>query len=267
MLDALLLNTGVHVRFVVRNRLLLAFSLLMAGIFALEMIPMVLMDTSANRFSELQAVTSQLATFAMVFTASLGLFTVSSHLRNRNLKMVFTKPCPPGVWLASVYLSAALVAFVLYVVIALAAAGLSLAWHVPLQPGLAYAALDGFFRAIVWLSFVTTLTVAFHPVVAVMIALFVNDATFYGLKYMIAGAVAANGAKTWLTIATLACDVFYAILPMSQPFDDRTREVYASWRVAGADWLLLMGIGGYAVLVLVLSYAMSLLLLRRKALI
>ncbi len=252
MLDTLLLNTGVHVRFFVRNRLLLAFGLLMAGIFALGMIPMVLMDTSANRFSELQAVTSQLATFAMVFTASLGLFTVSSHLRNRNLKMVFTKPCPPGVWLASLYLSAALVAFVLYVVIALGAAGLSLAWHVPLQPGLAYAALDGFFRAIVWLSFVTTLTFAFHPVVAVMIALFVNDATFYGLKYMIAGAVAANGMKTWLTIANLACDVFYAILPMSQPFDDRTRELYASWRVAGADWLLLMGIGGYAVLVLVL---------------
>ncbi len=263
MLDTLLLNTGVHVRFFVRNRLLLAFGLLMAGIFALGMIPMVLMDTSANRFSELQAVTSQLATFAMVFPASLGLFTVSSPPRNRNLKMVFTKPCPPGVWLASLYLSAALVAFVLYVVIALGAAGLSLAWHVPLQPGLAYAALDGFFRAIVWLSFVTTMTFAFHPVVAVMIALFVNDATFYGLKYMIAGAVAANG----MNIANLACDVFYAILPMSQPFDDRTRELYASWRVAGADWLLLMGIGGYAVLVLVLSYVMSLLLLRRKALI
>jgi hypothetical protein len=267
MLDQLLLNTRVHLRFYARNRLLLAFAIVLSGVFGLTMIPMVMMDTSANRFSLLQSITGQLGTFSMIFTASLGLFALSSHLRNRNVKMVLTKPCRPETWLASIFLSALLVGLALHGLIAVAGMGLSLFWSIPLQPGLAFVAIDGFLRSVILFSFVTMLTMAFHPVVAVLVVSVVNEETFYGLKYLIASAGAANGSGPWLTLASVLCDGVYMLLPMVQPLGDRTEGVYRSWRATGGDWLTLGGGCGYALLVTLFLYLLSLYLLRRKDLV
>jgi hypothetical protein len=267
MLELLLLNVRVHLRFYARNRLLLAFGVLMAGIVALSMIPMVLWDTSADHFSQLQMVTGELRGFSLVFTASLGLFAVTSHVRGRSVKLVLTKPCPPGVWLASIFLSAGVVGFALYTLIALAGLALSLVWKIPLQPGLVFTAIDGFSQAMVWLSFVTALTMAFHPVIAVMVALFFNDGMFYQLKYLIEGARVADSNRTWLLVAGFLCDGVYALLPMSHPFEHKTQTAFESWRVARTDWVVLAGACGYSLLALTFFYLLSLYLLRRKDLI
>jgi len=267
MLELLLLNTRVHLRFYARNRLLLAFGLLMAGVFALSMIPMILWDTSANRFSQLQMVTGELRDFSLVFTASLGLFAVTSHVRGRNVKLVLTKPCPPSIWLASIFASAAIVGFALYTLIAIGGLVLSLVWKIPFQPGLVFTAIDGLSQAIVWLSFVTALTMAFHPVIAVMVALFFNDGMLYQLKYLIEGARLADSKRAWLTVAGFLCDGVYALLPMSHPFEDKTQAVFASWRVVRSDWLVLAGACGYSLLALTFFYSLALYLLKRKDLI
>jgi hypothetical protein len=262
MREQLLLNTGVHLRFFARNRLLLAFGLLLTVFLLLSLVPMLLWQTSASRFSQLQMITEQMRDFSLVFTASLGLFAVSSHIRNRSVKLVLTKPCPPGVWLASIFASAALVGLLLYSAIAIAGLALSLAWNIPLQPGLVFTALDGFFQATVWLAFVIALTMAFHPVVAAMMALFVNDGTFYQLKFLIESAQLAQEKRGWLTLARFVCDIVYGLLPMAHPFSDRTEMVYASWRVGARDWAVLGGAGGYALLALAFFYLLSLFLLR-----
>jgi predicted RND superfamily exporter protein len=103
--------------------------------------------------------------------------------------------------LASIFLSAGVVGFALYTLIALASLVLSLVWKIPLQPGLVFTAIDGFSQAMVWLSFVTALTMAFHPVIAVMVALFLNDGIFYQLKYLVESARVADNERTWLIVA------------------------------------------------------------------
>lgn len=267
MREPLWLNTAVHLRFYARNRLLLAFGLVMLGMMGLSMLPMILMDTSANRFSLLQMIIGQLNGYALVFTASLGLFALSSHLRARNVKMVLTKPCRPETWLASIFLSALLVGVVLHGLVALAGTALSLAWSIPLQPGLVFIALEGFFRSAIWLAVLTTLTMVFHPVLALLVALVFSEGTFYGLKYLVASAVATSGPGAGLTVAGVVCDIVYTLLPMSEPFSDRTETVHSSWRVFTGDWLMLGAVFGYSLLMTVFLYLLSLYLLRRRALV
>jgi hypothetical protein len=179
VIDQLLLNTRVHLRFYARNRLLLAFGLVMLLLFGLTLVPMLMFETTSDRFRLLRAITAQMSGYALVFTASLGLFAMSSHLRNRSVKLVLTKPCRPETWLASVFLSAFLVALVIYALIALTAAALSWYWSIPWQWGFTFVAIDGLCRALIQVGFLTCLATAFHPVVAVLIALFFNEGIFF----------------------------------------------------------------------------------------
>ena len=72
MLDQLLLNTRIHLLFFARNRMLLAFGLVMLLFFGLSLLPMIMFDTSSDRFNMLRQLTSMVSGYAMVFTATLG---------------------------------------------------------------------------------------------------------------------------------------------------------------------------------------------------
>jgi hypothetical protein len=267
MLDQLLLNTRVHLRFFARNRLLLAFGLVMLLLFGVTLVPMVLFQSSSDRFNLLRSITGQMSGYALVFTASLGLFAISSHLRNRNVKMVLTKPCLPETWLASIFLSALLIAVAIHALLALAAALLSWFWGIPWQWGFVFVAADGACRAMIQMSLLTCLATAFHPVVAVLVALFFNEGTFYQLKFLVAGAGTADGGNARLTAAGVLCDSIYMILPMADPFADRTKEVYQSLRVGVGDWLSLGMAIGYSALLSAFLFLVTDYLLRRKRLI
>jgi len=263
----LLLNTRVHLLFYARNRLLLAFGLVMLLFFGLTLVPMFMFDTSSDRFNMLRQLTSQVSGYSLVFTASLGLFAVSSHLRDRNVKLVLTKPCLPEIWLASIFLSAFLVAAVIYTLVALGAAMLSLFWGIPWQWGFVFVAISGACRAIIQMSLLTCLATAFHPVVAVLIALFFNEGMFYQLKFYIAGSMAADSGGSWLPLASVLCDALYTVVPMADPFGKSMEPVYASLRASGADWLNLLGAISYTALLSTFLFLTSDYLLRRKNLI
>lgn len=266
MLRQLAANTRTLLRFYARNRLILALAVVLVAVMGLYLVPTLLFESSVTRFELLRQISSQLNWFALVFVAGLGLFAIASHLRNRNLKMVLTKPCLREVWLASVMLSAGLVAVLLYVVVALATLALSLAWHIPYQWGFAYIAIDGFLTAMIAMSYLLALTSAVHPVVAVLLVLFVSEQTLYGLKSVIAGSLEASRHKALLGAASWACDAVYMVLPMLMPFSEAKSEVYSSLRVSRDDWLTLIASGSYAVLVSLFCFLLANYFLRRRSL-
>src|SRR5262249_59974931 len=83
----------------------------------LSSLPALFMNSGVQTFNSLQQIFSVLNTFLLFFSGGLGLFIMSSHLRGRNLKMVFTKPCSPALWLASAFLAAVAVALLLYFIV------------------------------------------------------------------------------------------------------------------------------------------------------
>jgi hypothetical protein len=54
------------------------------------------MNSGVQSFNSFREIDSDLNAFVRILAAGMGLLIMSSHLRNRSLKMVFTKPCPPG---------------------------------------------------------------------------------------------------------------------------------------------------------------------------
>lgn len=267
MLDQLVLNTLVHLKFFARNRLVMGLALIVVVVFALSLAPAFLMGSTIGRFDLLRMMVSQIGSITLLLTSGLGLFAIAAHVRGRNLKLVFTRPCPPEVWLASVFLAGGLVIGGLHLLIAAGTWALSAALGVPYQSGFAFLALDGFFRSMVWFSYVTALSIVFHPVLAVLLALFLNEGTFYALKFALASAASTGAARSGLaTVGRALVDVFYYLLPITHPFSDRTAAVYSSMRVVRADWSVLLQVAGYASLATLFFFCVSDLLLRRKSL-
>src|SRR5437868_478880 len=118
-----------------RSRLLLAFMLLFLLLTALQSLPPIFMNSGVQSFNSLQQITSTLNGFVLILSAGMGLLILSSHLRNRSLKMVFTKPCPPALWVLSSFLAAALVSLFLSAVVLSGGLALSLVWHLPVRVG------------------------------------------------------------------------------------------------------------------------------------
>jgi hypothetical protein len=197
----------------------------------------------------------------------LGLFAVSAHLRERSVKLVLTKPCLPETWLASIFLAAILVTFAIYGFVALGAAALSWIWEIPWQSGFLLMAVESACQAVIQMAFLTCLAVAFHPVVAVLMALFFNEGAIYQLKFLLTGGIASGGDTPGLTLATVLCDTLYMVLPMISPFEKELDSVRMSLRATGGDWLTLLGVLGYTAFVTVFLFLLSDYLLRRKNLI
>jgi hypothetical protein len=262
-LELLRLNLGVHLRFFARNRIVIVLAIMVTVIAALGLIPSILMGTSAGRFEIVKSIAGELSARSMLLTSPLGLLAVASHLRNRSVRVVLAKPCPLSIWLASIFLAGALIIGCVHLLIAILTATLSIVWGIPYQSGFVFTAIDGFCRSMIWFSYVTALGAAFHPVVAGLAALFLNEGLFYSLKFMIA--LGTSTAFSGLTVLGQVVDVLYYVLPMTAPFEAKTETIYSSLRVSSYEWGILLQAAGYTLLSVAFFFCLSSVLIRRKS--
>src|SRR5262249_62249079 len=110
----------------------------------LSSLPALFMNSGVQTFNSLQQIFSVLNTFLLFFSGGLGLFIMSSHLRGRNLKMVFTKPCSPALWLASAFLAAVAVSLLLNCIVLVSAGIFFLSWHFPVRAGVLFILVGTF---------------------------------------------------------------------------------------------------------------------------
>ena len=264
MREQIALHLGVHFRFFRRNRLLIGVAAMFLAITGLSLAGALLYSSSTSRFESIRNVSEALNAFVRILVPAMGLFLVSSHLRNRNLKMVFTKPATPELWIFSGLLAAILVSLALHLVIFFASVGLSLAWGVPVQAGFLFTALDSFFRSAILLGYLSFLAVVLHPVVAVILVLVFNESAFYGLMFMMEAAVRATGKNPFLPVLREVFRFVYMVIPITEPLSERSREVAVSLRAEAGDWQTLLMRAGYTLVVLTFFYLLSTLGLRRR---
>ena len=258
------LHLGVNLRFFRRNRLLIAVAAVFLAITGLSLVGALLYSSSTSRFESIRNVSEALNGVVRFLVPAMGIFLVSSHLRNRNLKMVFTKPATPELWVFSGLLAAILVGLALHLLVWLVSVGLSLAWGVPVQSGFLFVALDSFFRSAILLGYLSFLTVVLHPVVAVLLVLIFNEGTFYGLMFMMEAAVQATGKNPLLPVLREVFRFVYMVIPITDPLAERSREVALSLRAEMGDWRTLLMRAGYTLVVLTFFYLLSTLGLRRR---
>ena len=145
-----------------RSRLLIAFALVFLLLTGLTSLPTFFMNSGVQNFNSLQEIYSTMNGFLLFFAAGLGLFVVSSHLRNRSLKMVFTKPCSPAVWLLSAFASAVAVSLLLNLIVLASAVVMSFAWHLPVRAGLLFISVDTFVASVGLIAYLMLLAEVRH---------------------------------------------------------------------------------------------------------
>jgi len=246
MAELLRANLVAHLSFYRRSRLLLAFLILFAVLTALATVPQFFVDSGVQNFNNLQEIFGTINFFLKLFAAGLGLFIVSSHLRSRNLKMVFTKPCPPWIWLGSAFLSAVLVAFLLNAVVLGAVTALSLLWHLPVRSGLAFVAADTFGISIGLAAYLMLLATVLHPAIAAILAIILNADMFYEGFVWARSAIHAGNQSAGARVLEYMFHFLYIIAPIMHPFSRNTANIYVSLRVMHGEWKYLLYSLGYS---------------------
>src|SRR5882672_7023010 len=165
MAELLRANVLANFAYYRRSRLLIAFALVFLLLTGLTSLPTFFVKSGIQNFNSLQEIYSTMNGFLLFFAAGLGLFIISSHLRNRSLKMVFTKPCSPALWLTSAFLSAVAVSFLLHCIVLGGAAALSLGWHLPVRGGLVFVSMDTFLASVGIIAYMMLLTTVAHPAI------------------------------------------------------------------------------------------------------
>lgn len=259
-------NFGADLRFFRRNRLLLVLGLLFLVVTAISCVFSLVGGSGTSRFDLLRSTVSELNEFAVLFSGGLALFLVSSHVRNRSLKMVFTRPCLPETWLAAGFAAVLSVSAILFAAILSGAVFFSLLWKVPFQSGFVLAALEAMGRSGVVAGFLFLLTLLVHPVVAVFLVVLFNEGTFYSLRFLLLTAIKTTGGNPILPFLEKGTYLVYIVLPSFSPYGERMESVHGSMRAAPADWKTLGSIWLYAVAACGLFYFLSVFALRRKTL-
>ncbi len=264
MLELIKANVLANFAYYRRSRLLLAFLLVSLLLTCLSSLPALYTGSGIQSFNALHQIFSNLNTFAIILAAAVGLFVVSSHLRSRSLKMVFTKPCPPSIWLGSAFLSAIAVSFFLNCVLLLSATVLSLFWHLPVRPGLVFLSLDTFIASVGLIAYLMLLASLAHPAIAVTFALIFNAELFYSVQVWTQGAIRSGNSSFTLHALEKLFHLLYLLLPMFFAFGKETETVYASLRVAHGQWKYLLYSFAYVLTLSAFCYALSLFALQKK---
>jgi ABC-type transport system involved in multi-copper enzyme maturation permease subunit len=264
MAELLRANILANFAYYRRSRLLLAFLLVFLLLTGLSSLPALFTDSGVQTFNTLQGIFSELNGFLLFFAGGLGLFIISSHLRNRSLKMVFTKPCPPAVWLASAFLSAVAVSLLLTCVVLASAVMLSLGWHVPIRAGLVFIAADTFVASVGIIAYLMLLATLVHHAIAVTFALIFNADMFYAVQTWTQAAIRAGNSSVFLHVLERLFHYLYLLLPMVHAFDKKTEGIYSTLRVLHGEWKYLLYSFGYALALSAFCYSFALFFLQRR---
>jgi hypothetical protein len=260
-------NIATNLLFYRRNRLLVAATTFIVVLMVIFSIPGFLFSSKTQHLELLKQILHLVTGFATILTCGLGLMLVSQHIRDRSVKMVFTKPCLPEVWLLSSFLSAGLVAAVLYAFSLLLASILSVVWGIPFQTGIFFIVLNSFFQAMSLMAFATFLSVVLHPVLALFFLLIFQEGFFYQIKVLLMGGITTLGAGTAATalkIAKTVVDVLYMLWPTFSPYETKMVQLSSSLRGADVDWTYLALAIVYAIVLTALFYFLTDYVLKRK---
>jgi len=264
MAELLKANMLANFAYYRRSRLLLAFLLVFLVLTGLISLPPLFTNSGVESFNSMHEIFSVLNGFLLFFAGGLGLFIVSSHLRSRSLKMVFTKPCSPALWLISAFLSAVAVSLLLHAIVLGGAAALSLGWHLPVRAGLLYVSVDTFLASVGIIAYLMLLTTLVHPAIAVTFALIFNAELFYDFDRWAQAVIRAGNSSLALRVLERFFHYLYLLLPMVYAFGKKTETIYNSLRVAHGEWRYPLYSFGYVVVLSAFCYFLALLALQKK---
>jgi ABC-type transport system involved in multi-copper enzyme maturation permease subunit len=247
-----------------RSRLLLAFALAFLVLTGLSILPSLFGGSDVKSFNTLRGIFSELNTYVLLLAGGLGLFIISSHLRNRSLKMVFTKPCSPALWLASAFLAAAAVSLLMNALVLSSAIAFSYGWHLPVRGALTFISADTFVSSLGIVAYMMLLATLVHPAIAVTLVAIFNADTLYQGQLWAEATIRGGESSLWLRVLERVFHFLYLILPMFRAYGKQTEGIYTSLRVMHGEWRYIAYSFAYALALSTFCYLVALFALQKK---
>lgn len=267
MREKLLANISANLRFFRRNRLFLLAVLFFLIMSSLSFLPGLFFADFVDHFDIVLRISNNMGTFGDFLSGAMILMLISYHLRGRSLKMVVTKPCTVALWTGAGMLTAGLVAFVFYLVIALVCSGLMLAWEIPFQWGIFYVCAYRFLVCLIVIAYLGFLAVIMHPVAAIFFLLVVNNGTLHYFILMLESKAQSSGETIAASLSGFGAVLIkglYGVLPSFSPFSKKTNAIFESLRVMPGEWLYLLYVCTYTLIVVSFFYLLSIYILGNK---
>lgn len=267
MRKALWANVKNNLVYYRRNRLLLVVGLLCVGVLLVSSFASIFWTTANNRFELARGLYTRVSMYTMLMVGLIGLIAVWSHRANKSVKLIFTRPCSPRVWLASHYVSAGLV-FLLGMTIAVGSYLVSsLVWGIPIQTAVFASALNHFIETFLVFSYLMLLSNWMHPVAAVLFFVFISENTFYYLALLCrAGSEALpwKNAPPILPGLETAFQGLYYLLPTMAPFETELQQLSTSLRMPDNCAIHLLKGLVYLALFIFFSFSLTVYNVRRQ---
>lgn len=267
MLKLIKANIAANLLLCRRNRLVLLIAIFFLFILATSLIPSLIFRSTALKFEIISLIFMQVSGFITFFSLAVALLLIFYPLNRRCLKIVITKPCPLEVWLLSILATALLISFTLHLLNLLIALILFCLWHIPIQAGVFYLAVDALLESAIMIAVLIFLVSVFHPFIAVLLMAVVNEHLFHYLLTLIMGgleAVTITTVKSALQIGYWIAYGFYLILPSYGPYSHQKAHIHSSLRLEDGDLSYLGLTFVYACLLGLACYFLTCLVLKSK---
>ena len=263
-----LANVRTNLVFYRRNRVLVLVGMVVTLTLAISLITTAF--TASKQFDLVHTLVSTIEGFCFIFSAFLGLMSISHHVRTRSVKLVLTKPFSLGAWVLSHFASALIVIVVAHLLALLGAIVLFAVWDLPFQWGLIADLVQSVFACVIVFAFLLFLSTVVHPVVAAVIALVFNPPSVQNMLTMleVPRRFAEGGVSRFLydALAYLLTGIYY-LLPEYVPFSADLSRMFSTYRVTWFDLPYLILTTLYTPIVTALCLLLTIDVLSRKRLI
>lgn len=240
----ILANIKTDLMFFFRNGLLLLiFTILVTQTIMSVFLRNLLGAYRGSGFEAIKNFTETFNNFGYILVVAVGIVTVFSHSSQRCLKMVFTRPCPPEIWMASLAISITIVATVLFFLSFFVGSLLFVVEEIPYQSGLVFVCIQKWCEALIVSFFLLLLSLVIHPVLAIFLICVMNERSLYWLHLLIKAALQNASSFTrafLLDLAKSLTGLLYRIFPVQVPYEEQFSEIARSWIVLPRDWFHLM---------------------------
>lgn len=265
----ILANIKTNLKFYARNALLWFLIIIFFFYGGITIFFSTIYSSETLKFRNIQTIVSLLIQYCFIIISILGMLTLFSHIRNRSLKLVFTKPCSPENWFLSLYLSIFLVGGVCFFLILIISYLLFLVWKIPFQTGIFYILIYNFVMACIYSFFLCFLTIFLHPLLSIFFALAFNENSFYEILIFIRAAIknVTNPSYLfWLKVSEKLLHFIYMVLPASF-FKEEKFKITQRWIATGKDFAHLGIVVLYGFVISSLFYFLSCYLIKKKRII
>lgn len=263
--DQLKTNLIVNFKFYLRYKVITFIGIFFIFLLAIALIPTFLILNPMEKLKNITFLFSEMNVFFKILVGIISLIAIYYHINLKCLKVIFTKPFSPELWILSHFLSIYFVSFILYSFLFLVCSILATIWALPIHTVLLLLVLVEFSKSLIVISGCSFLSALTHPILSGFLLLGIN--IFNGLIITVDTAMKYTKnilLSHFLKGIKYCFEFIYFLIPSFNPYSQELAKVFYSFKFNSQEYQYIALILLYSIVINCLFYFLSLYVFRKK---